>query len=83
MSITKSLRRRLKELEAHLPEDMEMIAEDETGAEFRITVKEFFRRDDLGFVRVVRGANLKDLDRIIAYMDELPVTETHRKENEK
>lgn len=64
-----SIQRRLKELEARVPAGMEIIAEDSSGKQQRMTVKEFCKRDNLGFVRVVGGNRFEDIDKILAWIE--------------
>ncbi|MBQ4544077.1 MAG: hypothetical protein II996_00720 [Oscillospiraceae bacterium] len=71
MKGTREILRKLRELESRCPDDIEIIAEDFAGTQQRMTVKEFCKRENLGFVRIVSGDNTKDLDRIIEYLSML------------
>ena len=71
------IRKRLAELERRIaPEPMIIEAEDPGGGIHEMTVSEAINKG-FGFVRVIRGGNMKDLDKILgtfteaAYKEEL------------
>lgn len=71
MNGNRDITKRLEALESmHKQEPLIVLALLDNGQEIRLPMKDFLKRDDASFIRIVDGNDLEDLDLFFKAIDE-------------